>query len=915
MRFIIDESCLHYELCALSWQGMESDLSISLLRKYLNNIKYGDINVSTFYKYINYGSGCSFDLTEGLLYINTEADEIAVQLSEDFINELSDYQKGLQVYRTFCAILIGFIDLALVIAFIIALRKKEKLKKTVENIWNLLKKAAVVVKAGKHMGKMSLTILLFIIYISAVIMEGQTNAFIKTSVETYNREKREDKERVPFSDEEILINIPEAALSVNALELYFWFMNEENTEDTIDILIYKDGEKIDTQSIYVNDVIELQAVKVNLDINDLKASYSFRVSANKNNEKPSLALEGDSEGNISYGISYEHYNISTILTFVIIAVFIVFCLQFVKANRFYEDKRVSVGVLIFSVVIPIEMVELMLGNYALKLSYFCSNVIIGFSVFCFLLLVMKSCKKSVIVYNILMFLYGSISYFVLQIRGIPFLPQDIKSIGVASSVISNYTLKVDSYYLLGVIMLLCNLYIVKRCMNNMRIGRTLAGAVFSILMIYLYSGLLLDMFNITVNSWSQKQGFKQYGHLASFYANIISSRIIKPQNYTKEGVEEILNQYTEERNQGINENINIIVIMNEAFSDLSVISDFQTNKEVMPYFKSLMDTAILGNMYVSIVGGNTCNTEFEFLTGNTMGFLPDNSVAFQNYIEEPMDSIASELKAYGYKTIALHPYFGGGWNRSKVYPLLGMDEFYDISSFPENVEYIRSYISDSSNYDKVLEIVENEEEPLFLFNVTMQNHGGYSLNYRNFKNDIQLVGLQGDYPQTEQYLSLLRKTDDALKAFCQKILKSDEKTIICFFGDHQPFIERGFLDELYGKEEDERNISDLQKRYCIPYAVIANYDLDKDEFPENISANYLGIKLLKAVNGGNLIGYYKFLDELCEIYPVINVNGYMDKDGNWFSWDEKDIENELLLYHQIEYGIMFDDVLKEEGRE
>lgn len=68
---------------------------------------------------------------------------------------------------------------------------------------------------------------------------------------------------------------------------------------------------------------------------------------------------------------------------------------------------------------------------------------------------------------------------------------------------------------------------------------------------------------------------------------------------------------------------NIIVIMDEAFSDLAVRGEFTTNEDYMPFIHSLQQGAEntrTGYLNVSVLGGNTANTEFEFLTGSTIGF-------------------------------------------------------------------------------------------------------------------------------------------------------------------------------------------------------------------------------------------------------------------------------------------------------
>lgn len=167
--------------------------------------------------------------------------------------------------------------------------------------------------------------------------------------------------------------------------------------------------------------------------------------------------------------------------------------------------------------------------------------------------------------------------------------------------------------------------------------------------------------------------------------------------------------------------------MDEAFSDLSVWGDFETSEEVMPFFKQLQQEAVGGEVYVSVKGGNTANTEFEFLTGNSMAFLPTGSIPYQQYIKSETPSLASYLKSLGYTTTAIHPYNRSGWDRDTVYEYFGFDQFLDKDSFTDPYR-LRGYISDKSAFDKIIEQYEigKNQGSQFIFEVTMQNHGGYS---------------------------------------------------------------------------------------------------------------------------------------------------------------------------------------------
>ena len=167
----------------------------------------------------------------------------------------------------------------------------------------------------------------------------------------------------------------------------------------------------------------------------------------------------------------------------------------------------------------------------------------------------------------------------------------------------------------------------------------------------------------------------------------------------------------EEENRNINvsgkkttkQTPNVIAVMNESFSDLSVLGDFKTNQDYMPFYHSLKKNTIKGNMYMSSFGGQTANSEFEFLTGSSMAFLPGGSVAYQYQVKDELGSLTTTLKEQGYQGMkALHPYLASGYNREVVYPLLGFSDFLSDVDFKEP-EMLRRFISDKENYKKVIE--------------------------------------------------------------------------------------------------------------------------------------------------------------------------------------------------------------------
>ncbi len=349
--------------------------------------------------------------------------------------------------------------------------------------------------------------------------------------------------------------------------------------------------------------------------------------------------------------------------------------------------------------------------------------------------------------------------------------------------------------------------------------------------------------------------------------------------------------------------------MNEAFSDLSVLGDFPVSEDYMPFFRSLTDNTVRGNLFVSVKGGNTANTEFEFLTGDTMAFLPQGSVAYQQYIHEEKPNLASWLESLGYATAALHPFNASGWDRDEVYPYFGFDTILFYPDFTYR-DLLRTYVSDESAFKQVIDLYENKDpkEPLFAFEVTMQNHGGYYNEYDNFTPDISL-GFEPESASekryTQQYLSLVKKTDEAFEMLIDYFSGEEEKTIIVMFGDHQPtdIIAEPIL-EYCGTEEDD-SLEYGQQRYITPFVIWANYDIEEMEI-QRLSANYLSALILD-VAGLPKTGYQEFLSDLSQVLPVITANVYIDSEGNYYNSSDNPYADQIEQYQSLQYYHLFED--------
>lgn len=510
-------------------------------------------------------------------------------------------------------------------------------------------------------------------------------------------------------------------------------------------------------------------------------------------------------------------------------------------------------------------------------------------------------------------IYGLANTYVVRFRNNPIVPWDIFSLRTAASVASNYDFKPDLRMVIVTaifLVLIVLLHFVKSDWKPLGIWKRLV-----LLVLF---GVVLSLFVNTLQDEDFQTSHRLYpflftpaymtqvnGMAVTFAMDLAYISVEKPAGYDAEKEQELLNSYEKEKEVSKEELPNIIVVMNESFSDLAVLGDFETNEDYMPFFHSLQEgkeNAITGYLNVSVCGGNTANTEFEFLTGNSMAFLPQGSIPYQQYITEELPALPAYLASLGYQTVATHPYYADGWDRDTIYPLLGFsdsifkDEYY-------GAQYVRKYVSDDSCADKIIELYENKEKetPLFVFNVTMQNHGGYSDLYDNFTPDITVDGT--DSVELNQYLSLIKLSDKALEKLIRYFESADEKTIIVFFGDHQPndTVAAPIL-RLNGLQPSKLTEEEQKLRYEVPYLVWANYDIEEAS-GKDTSTNYLAAEVLKTA-GIPTDAYESYLLKLKEQYPVISAMRVIKKDGT--DTNRSGLKEELNEYQKLQYYQLFD---------
>lgn len=514
-----------------------------------------------------------------------------------------------------------------------------------------------------------------------------------------------------------------------------------------------------------------------------------------------------------------------------------------------------------------------------------------------------------IIAHISMLSFGFVDYFVYLFRQNEFTFSDIRSIGTGLSVAGNYQFRIHdrgAYAILGSILLIA---LIRKCHVSFRsrIGMSVVSVLLGAVMTVCIAA---NSMYVNTETWEQKGTYRN-GYILNFVLGVRDSFVSAPDGYSEDAVAELEKEYSGNGSSysgdyGLTKKPTIIAIMNESFADLSVLGDLKTNEELTPFMDSMQENTVKGYALSSVFGAKTPNSEWEFMTGNSMAFLPSGSVVYQQYINQTPASIVTTLKDIGYTCVAMHPYYETGWSRNQVYPKLGFDETHFIDDFDQN-NIIREYITDQEMYNKIIDRYESKaaNENLFIMGITMQNHGGYTDTYSNFPEEIYKTGRS--YTDVNQYLSLVHESDKAIQNLITYFEHVDDPVEIVFFGDHQPSLNSAFYEMMNGKGLSNLTMEELEDLYKVPFFIWTNYD-STEKTVDITSLDFLSTMALEQA-GIALPAYNQFMADMMEEVPAINSRGYYSKSqGAFLHLDEAEGEEAEWIqnYNILQYNSMFD---------
>lgn len=535
---------------------------------------------------------------------------------------------------------------------------------------------------------------------------------------------------------------------------------------------------------------------------------------------------------------------------------------------------------------------------------------------------------------------GLAQYFVLLCKGASIKPSDLFALNTALTVVGGYEFVIQTRQLFCIAMTCCVVALLaymrppaaRRAEGEARrwtsvaapvVARTGTGvALLAALFVTLVQVNFCDAFGLERGYSDSRAVYTDQGFTASFISLAQNSIIRPPEGYTPEGAEDLLEAYAQDylddrgstperaaaEGQFAEQRPTVIAIMNESFSDLSIYDGLRAGYDGPSYATGIPDALYKGYTYVSVFGGNTCNSEYEFLTGSALAFVGAENQPYITHQLTGIDTLPRLLGEAGYRATAMHPMPAQNWNRKVAYPAMGFGAFLDQTAFAEDAPVRHSGMTDAVTYAEILELVEQEDAPQFIFDVTMQNHGGYGTWDLPESERVALdLGWMDEELaiETTEYVSLMEASDNDIEAFIDELRDIDEPVVVVFFGDHQPSMD--YNSAIFGDEDPEDPVH-FQRSYCTPYFIWANYDVaGNDQVSERLDIGLFSLQaLLLDSIGAPLTQQQMATLSFMEQVPILNAFGYQTADGTWHvlgddsEWDQA--VRDLAWIQYLEFG-------------
>ena len=403
--------------------------------------------------------------------------------------------------------------------------------------------------------------------------------------------------------------------------------------------------------------------------------------------------------------------------------------------------------------------------------------------------------------------------------------------------------------------------------------------------------LLAIKFDVIPETFGNRvDAYHDYGFTTCFTYTFGTKGISKPDEYSTEVVEEILEEIEEPQATELplrarfdaDDDLarpNIVFIQLESFFDVNTVIDAEFSRDPTPNFHALLSEWPTAELYVPTIGGGTANVEFEVMSGMNMDFFGAGETPYNTIIQEvTCETIANTLRSHGYYSTALHNNTGTFFSRNEDYAQLGYDRF-DPLEYMLYPEYNKvGWCHDTVLTDEILRVMENSEQRDLIFAISVESHGKYADTYEYTDGDIEILSLPEDayLAPFQNYINILPAVDQFIGELLDAFSSYDEPVLVVLYGDHLPAL---------GLTAEMLTTGDL---YASRYVIWNNYGAEFEA--RDMQAYRLSAELLRqlGISDGVMTKFH-------QSYPLDAEDGeYIEK--------LKTLEYDLLYGEQEAYG-------------
>lgn len=533
----------------------------------------------------------------------------------------------------------------------------------------------------------------------------------------------------------------------------------------------------------------------------------------------------------------------------------------------------------------------------------------------------------------------------LTIRGEPFVPRDISLIKEAADAAGSYDMTLP-WFQIGCLVVMTAVFIVLGVLLPLKKSEDAPkkrGALVRVMGFVLCLAVLVGAIGLVYSSTDLYNSFEttepynlssvnnELGFVYYFCYHFSTYKIEKPEGFDRDEAASWETGYESAPDAA---DVNVVFVMNEAFSDIlnEDVFVFPEGENPMEVYNTMAEgeNAWAGHIVVPYFAGGTADTEFDVASGmqtNLLNPAAPSLTAFRT-VNRDLDSIFRVFGADGYTSCFMHPGQSWFYNRENVYDWFGADESFFVEDF--DAEYKGSWVTDES---VLRELVSRFEEKSagggldFTYAVTIQNHMSYTAEkYGDYVcPEVETTAELSPEIQTavNVYAEGIRDANAMLEDLTEFYSEQSEPVLLVFFGDHLPYLgdnRQGYAElglpaaSVTGGEDPFAAYTAPVLFWCNDAAAealdfanaIEALDLPADG---RISACYLGAVVLELTGRGEVSPWFAFLNEMRRELPVLHNGYYESADGEITT--EPTAEEAALVsrmrcwaYYKLRYGVV-----------